>query len=141
LVRWLAIGGVATYGIYVLIEGILFLEQLRDDHWAWRWLFYMPMVVVPTSVLLMVSYFIFARQYRPLCTLIAVVAAVVAFGCISSVPEWIGVVEWLVDPGVGGVRWFVGGGISIAALVGAWLAAWWVYRRGRVFLLRFVPTT
>jgi uncharacterized membrane protein HdeD (DUF308 family) len=140
LIRWLAIGGFAACGIYMLIEGILSVVQMRDDHWAW-WLFFVPLVVIQSSVLLMVSYFIFARQYRRLCTLIAVVAAVVAFGCIIRVPEWIGVIKWLEDPGLGNVRWLVGSSISIAALVGAWLIARWVYRRGRVFLLRYVPTT
>jgi presenilin-like A22 family membrane protease len=136
-IRWLVIGGFAAYGIYGLVEGIMHLAQQHDVPWAFRWLFLAPLIAVVSGVFLTISYFTFARQYRRLCTLIAAVTAVAVFGCIISVPEWLGITDWA-DPRSHGALSVVGGLLSIVALVVAWYGARWVYRRAHTFLLRYV---
>jgi hypothetical protein len=64
----------------------------------------------------------------------AVVVAVAVFGCIISVPEWIGI-----DFRGQGALSVFSGLFSIMALVAAWYGARWIYRRAHAFLLRYVP--
>jgi hypothetical protein len=138
-IRWLAIGGCAAYGIYGLVEGLWDLSQQREAHWAFRWMILAPLLVVVSSVFLMVSYFVFRLQYRRLCTLIAIVAAVAAFGCIISIPELVGIAQWA-DPRAHGALSVVGGLVSMVVLVAAWYGARWVYRVAYGFLLRYVQS-
>lgn len=131
LIRWLVIVGSAAYGLYGLLDGLMHLSRQHDGHWAFRWLFLAPLIVLISGVLLRISYFTFIRQYRRLCTLIAAVVAVAAFGCIITAPEWIGI-----SPRGHSDLSVVGGFLSIMALVAAWYGAQWVYRRTHNVLVR-----
>jgi presenilin-like A22 family membrane protease len=137
LIRWLVIGGFAAYGVYGLVEGIRHLVRQHDAHWAVRCLFLAPVVVGVSGVFLAISYFTFGRQYRRLCTLIAAVLAVAVFGCIISVPEWLGITDWADSRAQGALPVF-GGLLSIVALIAAWHGSRWVYRRANTFLHRYV---
>lgn len=131
LIRWLVIVGSAAYGLYGLLDGLMQVSRQHDVHWAFRWPFLAPLIVVISGLLLTISYFTFIRQYRRLCTLIAAVVAVAVFGCIITAPEWIGfALRGHSDLSV------VGGFRSIMALVAAWYGAQWVYRRAHTVLLR-----
>jgi len=138
-IRWLTIGGFAAYGIYEFVQGIIQLTQQSEAHWAFRWLLLAPLTVVVSGVFLAISHLTFTRQYRRLCTLIAVVAAVAAFCCIISIPEWLGIADWAA-PAHGALS-VVGGPLSIVALVAAWYGARWVYRRAHAVLLRYAQHT
>jgi len=137
MLRWLVVGGFAGYGIYSLVDGMIDLAQQHGGHWVFRWLFLAPLTVVVSGVFLTISYFTFTRQYRRLCSLIAVVVAVAVFGCIISVPDWLGITDWD-GPGAHGILSVVGGLLSILALVAAWYGARWIYRRAHTFLLKYV---
>ncbi len=135
--RWLIIGGFGFYGVYVLVEGILDLTRQHHLHWAGRWLFAAPLIAVASGMFLTISYCTLVRQYRRLCTLLAVLAAVAAFSCIFSVPEWLGVEGWM-DSRSDGVLLVAGIFINIAAFVAGWYGARWVFRRGQALLQRYV---
>lgn len=107
-VLWLVIVGFAGAGLYELVDGMRILTAHLEIHWAVRWLF-LALVAVPcSSVLLAASYFTFRRQYHRLFTLIAVVVAILVFGSIISIPDWLGITGWM-NPKTVGILFFAGG--------------------------------
>jgi ABC-type branched-subunit amino acid transport system permease subunit len=136
--RWLVIAGFGGYGIYTLVEGVLHVSAKPDVHWAAFWFFLFPVMLVSSGLLIAVAYFVLRRQYRHLCTLVSVLAAVIVFGFLISLPDRLGLQERLRT--LDDSPWFllIALPTSLAALLIPFYGARWAYRRGQAILSRFI---
>jgi hypothetical protein len=136
--RWLVITGFGGYGIYTLVKDILHVSAKPDVHGAAFWFFLLPFMLVYSGLFIAVAYFVLRRQYRHLCMLVSVLAAVIVFGFLISLTDRLDLPErlraWDDSP------WaiLIALTLSLAALLIPFYGARWAYRRGQVILSRFI---
>lgn len=136
--RWLVIAGFGGYGIYTLANGILDVSAKPVVHWAVFWFFLLPFMLVYCGLFIAVAYFVLRRQYRHLCTLVSLLAAIIVFGFLISLPNRLGLYERLREWGASPGAILIALPFSLAGLLIPFYGARWAYRRGQVILSRFI---
>lgn len=137
--RWLVVSGFGGYGIYTLVEGIVFASSNRDVHSATVWLFVLSSMLAYSGLWIAIACFVLRRQYRHLCTLVSVLAAVIVFGFLVSLAFRLRLYERL--RAWNDSAWFllIALPLSLAALLIPFYGARWAFRRGQSILSRFIP--
>lgn len=137
--RWLVIIGFGGYGIYTLIEVSVFASPNRDVHSPAVWLFVLSSTLVYSGLWITVACFILRRQYRHLCTLVSVLAAVIVFSFLVCLPFRLGLYERLRAWNDSASFLLIALPLSLAALLIPFYGARWAFRRGQSILSRFIP--
>jgi hypothetical protein len=128
----LVIAAFGCYGVFTLIDSGSHLLARGDAHWA-----EFLLLLGYSGLFMAVAYLVFRRQYRPLCTLVSVLAAVVVFGFLIFLPRQFGLYERL-DSWVDSSWAVLALPLTLVALLIPFYGAFLAFRRGQAFLARFI---
>jgi uncharacterized membrane protein YkgB len=133
IMRWLVIVSFGGHGIYVFVDGV---SHLLAHEPTMSWFFMIPFLLVYSGLFIAVSYLAFQRQYELLCTLVSTLAALLAFGFLTSLSKRFGIHERLAAIALENSPWSAAVEVvgNLAALLIPFYAARWVFHRGQTFL-------
>jgi hypothetical protein len=133
IVRWGAIVGCGGYGAWQLFDGRYGVMRWNGD-WLGAFVLAIDHALI-ASPFLAVAYLCLCRQYRKLFLVVGVVGAIVLFGALMALPEWLGIEQYFRDnlDSIDKMRarpWldFIAGPFFLLCLFGPIFAAAWFYR-------------
>lgn len=128
ILRWIAIAVFGGFGVWASGSGSYQVITHADGHWVGS-LFALGFLVLFATPFYVVAYICFRRRYRELFTVLGVVAAIVVFGVLISLPRHLHVYEFF-DRHQRDMPWivFLGLPVSLVCLFGPFYAAAWVLR-------------
>jgi hypothetical protein len=138
LLRWIATLTFGSLGIYGLVELLPFVAKWNGDilHLAVTvWMIFL-LVVIPT----MLAYLIFRRRYHGICSVLAMLGAIVVWGVLMDLPRRWHWHEFISRPMFDSpLLGLVSLGLSLLFLLGPFYGAAWFFRFCMRLAARYLP--